>query len=763
MSDRENSNIEIIENCYRAALELHLLEQFSQSIEKYKEVLILDEKHTDARLNLSEIYYIIGDYQSALSIIIEGLNIDPTNSRLFYMYGLALEKEQEIIEAISAYQKAISINSHLIDAYNNLGNLLCLVGQSKKSEELYRQAIKIEPQHFGAYLNLGNLQMYQNKVDDAVETYQSGLRVSPENPEILYNLGCAFHNKNDIERTLLHFGFSFYYNKNYQEAINYYQDYLKISSTNLSVYITLADCYRNLNQYEAAIAILEQALRINKTEDLYVQLIVTLQLAGQTEEAIFIADRATQILKNSISIQLEKPRILPIIYKKIEEIKVYRQKFISGLKESSKQVNLGTDENRKKAMIGISRFSNFYINYQGENDLEVQTVYGKLLHQILAANYPHWNKPISLPPLTIEGKIRVGYISSHMRNHSAAKTRLGWLRHRDRKQFDLYCYYTDNPIDSFTKLFQLHSDVFHHIPNSLDRVCQQIVNDRLHILVFLDLGMHPFTMQVAALRLAPVQCVGWVHPVTTGIPTIDYFISNELMEPENAEEHYSEKLVRLPNIGISYAKPLVPKLTKTRAEFRLKQEAVVYLCCQSLFKYLPQHDYIWGEVARQVPQSQFVFLSHKSVPITTLFQNRLQQTFESIGLNWQDYCIILPRQNQTDYWQLNLLSDIYLDNLSWSGCNTTLEAIACNLPIVTCPGELMRGRHTYGILKMLGVLDTIARNEADYINIAVRLGLDLTWRQNIIEQMVNRCDVLYNDRVCVKSLEAFYRQVVANQ
>jgi len=89
-----------------------------------------------------------------------------------------------------------------------------------------------------------------------------------------------------------------------------------------------------------------------------------------------------------------------------------------------------------------------------------------------------------------------------------------------------------------------------------------------------------------------------------------------------------------------------------------------------------------------------------------------------------------------------------------------LEAIACNLPIVTCPGEFMRGRHSYGILKMLGVTETIAQSEAEYIDIAVRLGLDATWRNSIVQRMIERHSYLYEDKICVAALEAFYRRVV---
>lgn len=110
--------------------------------------------------------------------------------------------------------------------------------------------------------------------------------------------------------------------------------------------------------------------------------------------------------------------------------------------------------------------------------------------------------------------------------------------------------------------------------------------------------------------------------------------------------------------------------------------------------------------------------------------------------------------------RINLLSDVYLDTFTWSGGNTSLEAIACNLPIVTCPGEFMRGRHSDSFLKMLGVTDTIADNEQEYIDIAVKLGQNPAWRREISERISQRHDKLFDDQVCVAGLEKFYKQVV---
>jgi predicted O-linked N-acetylglucosamine transferase (SPINDLY family) len=217
--------------------------------------------------------------------------------------------------------------------------------------------------------------------------------------------------------------------------------------------------------------------------------------------------------------------------------------------------------------------------------------------------------------------------------------------------------------------------------------------------------------------------------VTSGLPTVDYFLSNALMEPPNGQDHYSEQLIKLPGIGICCQKPVIPRalLEKSRRDFGLREDAVLYLSCQSIFKYLPQHDDVFPAIAKRVPGAQFVFLIPNDY-VQANFRRRLELAFAAGELLAKNYCVCLPRQDILDYWNLNLLADVYLDTIEWSGFITTLEAIACRLPIVTLPGQFMRGRQSCAILTEFGVTETIAGDKSDYIDIAIRLGVEHAWR-----------------------------------
>ena len=338
----------------------------------------------------------------------------------------------------------------------------------------------------------------------------------------------------------------------------------------------------------------------------------------------------------------------------------------------------------------------------------------------------------------------------------------GWLEKLNRECFDIYGYYTGRHPDKFTDIARQKCLRFVENDFSIPSLCQKITADQLDVLIYPEIGMNRVVIKLSSLRLAPVQCVTWGHPNTSGLPTIDYFLSSDLMEPEGAEAHYSETLVRLPNLSVYY--PPLPQVETTdisRDDLGLKTGAVLYLCLQSLAKYLPQHDDLLPRIAKEVENCQFVFLARNISPaLLKLFKNRLRQAFARYDLDSDEYVVFLPYLNREKYDALNHLGDVYLDSIGWSGCNTTLEAIAYDLPVVTLPDKMMRGRHTLAFLRMMGITETIADSIDDYVEIAVRLGRDLPWRKQIGGQVAENKDKLYRDMESIRGLESFLELVV---
>jgi predicted O-linked N-acetylglucosamine transferase (SPINDLY family) len=419
---------------------------------------------------------------------------------------------------------------------------------------------------------------------------------------------------------------------------------------------------------------------------------------------------------------------------------------------------LDTAKHIDAAINGIGAMTPFFLPYLGSNVKKLQIQYGSWVCDIMAAKYPHLSPTGGQKP--VGGKVRIGIISNYFYKHSHWKIIVkGWLEQLDRKLFSIHCVHTGDITDSITEHARSLSDTFLQC-NNLENVIRAIGELKLDVLIHSGIGMDTNTVKLAGLRLAPVQCDTWGHPVTTGMHTIDYFISSELMEPVDGDAHYSEKLIRLPNLSVYCDPPEKTAADHTTLDIPgVRHDDVILLCCQNLFKYLPQYDYIFPSIALSAPQSRFVFIECVVAEVTQRFRARIEQAFMNRGMIADRHVSFVPPLDDTKYQALNRRADIYLDNIGWSGGNTTLESLPFNKPIVTLPGTFMRGRHTYAILKMMEVVDTIADSVDNYVAIAVRLAQDAQWRKDISDLISLNKHKIYRDRKCISELERFLMTV----
>lgn len=396
----------------------------------------------------------------------------------------------------------------------------------------------------------------------------------------------------------------------------------------------------------------------------------------------------------------------------------------------------------------------FYLPYQGLDDRDLQKSYGALVGSVMASRYP----VPPLPPGPAPGEpIRLGIVSGFFRQHSNWKIPIkGWLGQLDRKRFRIFGYYTAADRDAETEVAERSCERFVQGPLSPDAWRQTILADAPHILLYPEIGMDITTAQLAAQRLASVQCCSWGHPVTSGFPTMDYFISSELMEPPDAESHYSEKLIRLPNLSIYYEPNATRPAQLDRPALGLRADAIVYWCCQSLPKYLPQFDHVFARIAREVGNSQFTFIEFAgNRQVNEIFRRRLDRAFADQGLQASDHCVVLPRLEPDKFVSAIGQCDVVLDSIGWSGCNSTLESLAHDLPIVTLAGNLMRGRHTAAILEMMGIRETTAQTIDEYVAIAVGLGRNAQDRAAVTARIKANKHRVNRDQACIAALQDF--------
>jgi protein O-GlcNAc transferase len=711
------------------------------------------------------------------------LNGQPENPDALHLLGVIAYQRENYEEAEDLIFRAIARNKRAPELRNNLGNIYLAQKQFDKAAECYHAALKLNPRFIDARNNLGNAFREQGKLPEAIDAFQKALKIDPSRADIRNSLGMALEVSARAEDAVACF----------QEAIRLKPDYA-------DAYSNLGSAYKSLGKFLEAIESCTRALNLNPAHarallnlgnayaesgeleksaeyfvaalrsdpdlcEAHLNLAHTLREAGESREAAIHYRRAEELKPKSLAVRLGSciGRI-PLLHNSVEEIAATREEYRNALESLSRDIDLSDPYTLSQAAQLVGTCQPFYLAYQGENDRELQELYGNLMVRIQSACYPAWSKQRPMPPVKEGEPLRIGIVSGFYYLHSNWKIPIkGWAENLNRRDFRLYGYYTGDKIDAQTDLARQIFYQFTQGLNSLEKWCNRISEDRLHVLLFPEIGMDIMTVRLATLRLAPIQCSSWGHPDTSGLSTIDYFLSSDLMEPADADAHYTEKLVRLPNLSIHYEPPPIEPAPVDKSYFGLREDSILFICTQSLFKYLPQFDEVFPRIAAEVGRCQFAFLNFgKSPKLGERFLRRLQSAFSRYGLPCEDYVKLIPHLDPPHYRALNLVADVFLDSIGWSGCNSTMEALACDLPIVTMPGKLMRGRHTHAILEMMGLHDTEARDMDEYVAIAKRLAIDSAWRHHIREKLSQLKTRAYYDNACIRGLEDFIKRAVAS-
>jgi predicted O-linked N-acetylglucosamine transferase (SPINDLY family) len=359
---------------------------------------------------------------------------------------------------------------------------------------------------------------------------------------------------------------------------------------------------------------------------------------------------------------------------------------------------------------------NFRLAYQGLDDTALQARYG----QWLCAQSAQFNP--ALAPL-VPG--RVALVSSFFRECTVGSYFASWLDALQRAGIAVEVYQIGPTRDHCTEAYFAKAAYAQFLDGNIDQLAQTIAARGVELIIYPELGMDARTFALASLRLARVQACAWGHPVSSGLPSIDYYFSVANMEPVAAHAHYSEQLLLLPGIGTRYQQPAPPPPC-TRAQLGLPERAVLALAGQSAFKLLPANDQRMVDFAHAVPNGHFVLFEGMSAGVTQALQSRLREVFASAELD-PARLHFLPMGSRTRFLQVNAVCDVMVDSVGFSGGNTSIDALLMGLPIWTAPGEFMRARQSDAMLKILADAGLGTRGSA---NLSEAIALMQSLRRN---------------------------------
>jgi predicted O-linked N-acetylglucosamine transferase (SPINDLY family) len=672
--------------------------------------------NSEVRCDLGRVAAITGRLAEAEDWLRQILSSEPANHMALVTLANVLHRTARYADAAACANTALRLAPNRPEVMGLLAAIYSDQGNFAKAERIARQGLAAAPRNVEIHTILGSVLRVQGKRDEAVRTLKRGQGLLPAgsiDPMLLFNLGMCHYDERD-----------------YKNAETCFAQILARAPDNEHANAALGEIKIAQSHIAEGRRLLDRAIACNDRNWLA---------------------RWSRLLA------------FPIIYENQAQLEETRADFDRELAALEADTLSWLRTDLPNILRGAQYKTDFLLHYHGRNDVALQRRFGGLITRIAEAAYPAYAMPIARRKREPGEPIRVGFASAHFYSHSVAKTHGAWITELPRDRFSVSLFHLLPQADETTE--RLKQNATYHACGTLsqEELVARIAAERLDILIWLDIGMEARAQIPSALRLAPVQATTWGHPVTSGLPNIDYYLSSDRMEPSDADDHYSERLVRLPNLSIAYPRPPARAGTLPMPVGKRKADGqILFLCAQSLFKLLPEHDDIFPAIARAVPDAAFLFIAHKENYATQIFSERLNRAFAAAGLSAGNRVSIVPRLSQEDFFALNREADVVLDSIGWAGCNSTLEALACDKPVVTLAGETMRARHGLAILGMIGMTELIARDKAHYVEIATRLGRDFAWRQEITTRIAARKDALYGDRTPLDAFAAWLESAAAD-
>ncbi len=676
-----------------------------------------------AHLVLSACAQRSGDIATAGRHIEAAVAKNPDDALAHYALAEIHERGGAIEQAIESLERAVSLNEAFAAAHQRLGILLGESGRAERAAAAFARVVALEPTNARGFNNLGNALRTLGRMAEAERAFARAVELRPDYQLAIANLALSWRDAGEIEKA----------ERLLREALA-----RSVGKPPLrAIIVMLAGLLRERGALDESEPLYRQAIAM--APELSAGEWYNLgRLFGERDDLDSARDayrRSHAIDRTDLRGVLAAELSLPMIYRDADDVASARAQFGRALERLHDDVDrLGAGLTADQAIDGL-RWTNFLLAYQGGDDRELQISYARFASRMIQRYAPRWIEP--RPRRPARARLRVGFASAFFHVGTAGRYFRSWITELDRDRFEVFVYHLYPGMDDIALEIRSRADRFVEFGGSRARpsiVAPVIRADELDVLVYPELGMDHTSFALAALRLAPRQLAGWGHPVTTGHSTIDGFISCAEMEPPGCEGHYAESLLRLPGIGTSYRRLAIPDAVP-RARLNLPSDRTLLLCPQSLFKVHPENDELFARVLRENVNATLVMFDGRHRQVTDRFVRRIRQVFERQGVSIEQQLLVLPAVPHEDYLRINLACDAMLDTIHWSGGNTSLDALACGLPIVTLEGAFMRGRQSAAMLRQVGVADLIARDRDDYVRIAGALCRDAAWRYEVSERI----------------------------
>jgi predicted O-linked N-acetylglucosamine transferase (SPINDLY family) len=636
-----------------------------------------------------------GRWDHAEAIYRQVLQTDPNQADALHLLGVLSHQSGRHTEAVGYIGRAIELNPVGVSYYVNLGLARHALGQLKEALAAYRRALELDPQKAETHNNLGNVFRDLGRADTAIGCYRGAIELKPEYAEAHYNLGNVLKDQGRLVEAVAR----------YRRAVEIKTDYARAL----------------------------QALGS------------TLSELGEVDQAEAGFRQLQGILPDKIHSELQMAALGPSVFEDNQQIDQYRARLLTRLRNLFGQAGRLDFE-------GLSLFGAqppFGLLYHGRPDRPIKKAYADVFRH-------SFDKPAPSPR---QGLPRIGFVVTNTHEGVFLRCMRGLFEHVRAGLFEMAVVASPGGTLKLRAGIKNEAVQILTIPDRFDLAAEAIRQFGFDLLYFWEIGTDAQNYFLPFCRLAPVQCTSWGVPATSGIPQVDYYLSSDLVEDAQADDHYTERLYRAKTLLAYEYRMELPETPKTRTDFGFGDQQHLYLCPQQLRKLHPDFDPILGGILRNDAAGVVVLVSDAGGHVAAGLQARFQKTISDVA----GRIAFLPWQTMPGYASLLAASDVILDTLYYGGALTSYDAFSFHQPVVTLPTAFRRGRYTLACYRRMGLDDCLAQDAQDYVRIAVRLGSDRDYRQTIRDKIRAADHLLFEDLDAIRELEQFLLDAIHRQ
>ncbi len=707
---------------------IYLMEgRHKESIQLLQKALEINPDYPEGHNDLGIALKAQGDLQAAIASYNTALQLKPNYPQGHNNLGIALKEQGDLQAAIASYNTALQLKPNFPEAHNNLGIALKEQGDLQAAIASYITAFELKSNFPEAHNNLGNALKAQGDLDVAIASYNKALQLKPNYPEAHNNLGNAFKAQGDLTAAIASYNTALQLKPNYPEAHN-----------NLGIALQEQD------ELDAAIASYNTALQLKPNfPDAHYNLGNALKAQGDLHAAIDEWGIASMQSPETPLYWMKSRLYFKEFYECQEDINEARQKYKEGLDQL---VLLEAPNNPRRPQKALET-DMFWIAYHNCHD--DRALLEKISSSIKSSPFTRGfirQAESDLPARRMKSMPRIGICSQFLGNHTIGRLYSGIIERMNASNCEtILLYPNDTKRDNHRKIISKTCSKVIDLPANYMLACERVLGEQLDVLFYPDIGMSPFTYQMALSRLAPIQMTSWGHPNTTGLSTIDYFVSSSLIESENSQDYYAEQLVLLSRLPCIYDEPVRKESSSSQCNFKeLPSDRVLIGIPQSLFKFHPDYDEILESIALEVPSACFVLINGHSNLQTERLKDRWRRRAPTVAKN----SVFLPRMNSDIYLEFLDSMDLLLDPFYFGSGNTFYEAMAVGTPLITMPGNYMRGRIVAGGYQQMNLENApVARSPDEYVEWCKRLAESSDIRDRLKDDIRNAAQQhLFNDQ-----------------